>query len=146
MYLSTTAKTIFKAKLKTAEPGEPLFEYWARGSAERDLKAAWKRARRDALEKAKRKGRVLTGWPERISFNDLRRTFCSAMTTAGVPMQHCAELMGHASSDMVQFVYARLAPDSLHAAVDMLPGLDVTAASNKPRASKPPKLRLARAA
>jgi integrase len=107
VYLSPAAAEVFRVKLAKARPGEPIFEPWPSGL--RDIKAACKRAK----------------VPE-TSFNDLRRSFCSIMATQGVPMQHCAKLMGHTSLDMVSQVYGRLAPQSLHDAVARLPALTVT--------------------
>lgn len=119
VHLNTTARAIFKEKLKIAKPGKPIFEHWA--SADRDLRAAYERARETAAKALRIRIEELTDWPDDLSFNDLRRTFCSLMATRGVPMQHCAKLLGHKSLDMVMEVYSRLTPESLQAAVDTLP-------------------------
>lgn len=122
--LSDTATALLRHKLRNAAPGRPLFEPWP--SAARDLTAAYERAKTaERLRLGLDLSEPLPGWPEHISFNDLRRTFCSMMATAGVPMQHCARLLGHASLDMVMLVYARLAPESLQDAVDQLPALAI---------------------
>lgn len=121
--LNVTALAVFKAKLAKGQPGRALFEHWA--SADRDLRAAYLRARVTAATALGVTVSDLEGWPSDLSFNDLRRTFCSLLATRGVPMQHAAKLLGHASLDMVMEVYAQLAPDSLQSAVDMLPALHV---------------------
>lgn len=56
-----------------------------------------------------------------VTPNDLRRTFASWLANAGVPQQQARELMGHASTAMLDKVYARLAPQTLHTAIAMLP-------------------------
>ena len=103
--------------MKDSQPGVPLFAPWSNGSCIRDLKAACKRAK----------------VPE-CSFNDLRRTFCSLLANAGVPMHIAAELMGHQSLDMVMRVYARISLDTKKTAVAKLPKLIVTkGVTNKSR-------------
>lgn len=122
VWLSATAVEIFRRKMEGKPRGLPIFEPWDK--VDRDLKLAWRRARRSLIENAKRRGEDLeAALPLSISCNDLRRTFCSLMASAGVPMQHCAKLMGHTSLDMVMEVYGRLTPESLESAVDALPTL-----------------------
>lgn len=58
---------------------------------------------------------------ERVSANDLRRTFCSWLCNAGVPELTVTRLMGHTSSAMVRRVYAQLAPSTLEDAIARLP-------------------------
>lgn len=107
--LSPSARAMFETLLPSAEPDRPIFSIWSTGSCIRDLKAACKRAELPPL-----------------CFNDLRRTFCSLMWSAGVSPQHCAALMGHKSLDMVTRVYGRLSAKSLQSAVNTLPILSVT--------------------
>ncbi len=57
-----------------------------------------------------------------VSPNDLRRTFASWLAQAGVPLKVIAELLGHASTRMVELVYGHLAKESLRGAVARLPG------------------------
>jgi hypothetical protein len=61
--------------------------------------------------------------PHSLSLNDLRRTFCSQMAKAGVPLQTCADLLGHTDDTMVKRVYRRCAPALLQAAMDMMPAM-----------------------
>lgn len=63
---------------------------------------------------------------DRVSANDLRRTFCSWLCNAGVPELTVTKLMGHSSSAMVRRVYAQLAPSTLEDAVLRLPVVAVT--------------------
>lgn len=122
VWLSETAVEIFRRKLRGKPPGQPIFEPWEK--VDRDLKLAWRRARKSLVEAARARGEDLeAALPMSLSCNDLRRTFCSLMASAGVPMQHCAKLMGHKSLDMVMEVYGRLTPESLESAVDALPAL-----------------------
>jgi integrase len=52
---------------------------------------------------------------------DFRRTFCSWLAQAGVPMLATARLMGHGSTKMIERVYAQLAPQTLADAIARLP-------------------------
>lgn len=115
----------YRHKLKDCDPTTPLFEPWP--SARRDINAAWKRARRTLIQRrldsndkrgADHLNMIL---PRSLCLNDLRRTFCSQMAKAGVPLQTCADLMGHTDDTMVKLVYRRCAPAQLQAAVAMLP-------------------------
>jgi len=58
-----------------------------------------------------------------FSHNDLRRTFTSLLASAGVPMLQLSRLLGHASTAMVQAVYAQLDAASLRDAVAQLPAV-----------------------
>jgi integrase len=59
---------------------------------------------------------------ERVSPNDLRRTFASWMKQAGVDSYAVASLMGHSSARMVELVYGRLDQRALFHAMGALPG------------------------
>lgn len=125
VWLSQTAIEIFRRKLEHSTPGQPLFEHWAPGRASEELARAWKRARKNLIAS----GAPASKLSETLSFNDLRRSFCSLMASAGVPMQHCAKLLGHSGLDMVMRVYGRLSDESLIAAVDALPAIDLSTVS-----------------
>lgn len=113
---------LFKRRLRVVEPGQPLFKEW--GSGNRDLNANWVRARiallerrRDKRERAELDARL----PKTLTFNDLRRTFCSLMKNAGVLEQDCAALLGHADTAMVKAVYGKTKMETLSKAVAKLP-------------------------
>lgn len=98
--LSDDALEVLKRRAK-ARPEGVLFDPW--GKMHRDLRAACKRAGIAAA-----------------SPNDFRRTFCSWLAIAEVPMLTCARLLGHASTKMVEQVYAQLDTGALRAGVDVL--------------------------
>jgi len=58
---------------------------------------------------------------DRVVCTDFRRTFCSWLAQAGVPMLTTARLMGHGSTKMIERVYAQLAPATLADAIARLP-------------------------
>lgn len=90
--------------LQRRQARTPMFDAWLPGNADRELRR-W--ARRAHLEP--------------ISFNDLRRTFCTTLALAGVPPLHLMHLMGHTSTRMIERVYARIKTgDHMHAAVAKL--------------------------
>jgi len=62
---------------------------------------------------------------EPVTANDLRRTFCSWLCSAGVSELMAAKLLGHASSRMVRLVYAQLSEASLREAISRLPRITV---------------------
>lgn len=90
----------------------PLFSEW--GSGNRDLMLAWKRAR------AKLNDDEL---PHRLTFNDLRRTFCSLLRNAGVSLEDCADLLGHADITMVRQVYGHASKKTLKSAIAKMPSM-----------------------
>lgn len=55
-----------------------------------------------------------------VSANDLRRTFCSWLAQAGVPLLVTVRLMGHKSARMVERVYAHFGSDDLQDAIGRL--------------------------
>lgn len=122
--LNTVMLAMFERRMRNARAGAPLFTDW--GSGNRDLKANWKRARASLLEHAPTKearADLDATLPESLTFNDLRRTFCSQMKNAGVSFEDCAELLGHEDIAMVRRVYGKTALDTLHAAVAKLPAM-----------------------
>jgi integrase len=79
----------------------------------------WHNIRRD-LADACAKAKI-----DRVSPNDLRRTFCSWLANRGVNTLAAAKLMGHASTRMVEQVYAQLHDDTLSQALGALEGLSL---------------------
>jgi integrase len=130
--LNAVLLEVFERKMRDAKVGEPLFEPWP--NARRDILAAWKRARAqliaDATEPGTKAARELATeldatLPHKLTHNDLRRTFCSQMAKAGVPLQTCADILGHEDIAMVRAVYRRVAPAELQAAMDMMPAMSL---------------------
>lgn len=113
--LSDEAFEVF-ARRAQARPEGPLFDDW--GKLHRDVSAACRRA---GIEKA--------------SPNDFRRSFCSWLALAGVPMLTASRLLGHASTKMVEQVYAQLSREAMHDAVAKLnkPKADPTVAAKRGR-------------
>lgn len=106
--LNDTMMALLRKRILATKGSEPLFTEW--GSGNRDLNAAWTRARK-----------IFADAPESLCFNDLRRTFCSLMKAAGVSADDCADLLGHADITMVRQVYGKVQLDRLHKAVATLP-------------------------
>lgn len=134
--LNAVMQEVFKRKLKDADPEKPLFEPW--GKSDRDLKAAWRRARQNLIQRrldqgderaAKRLNMVL---PTSLCLNDLRRTFCSQMAKAGVPLQTCADLLGHTDDTMVKRIYRRCLPSQLQPAMELMPAMALPVVPLKP--------------
>jgi len=96
-----------RAVLLSRRGRKQMFEPWEAGNADRDLRLYAKRAELGPL-----------------SFNDLRRTYATTLAAAGVPILHLMHLMGHASTRMLEKVYARVGTgDHMHEAVKNLPRL-----------------------
>lgn len=94
------------------------FSEWHSGN--RDLNSAWKRARAKLVSNDADLDETL---PARLTFNDLRRTFCSLMRNAGVSFEDCADLLGHEDITMVRQVYGRAASKTLKAAIAKMPSM-----------------------
>lgn len=117
---------VLARRMRDGSPGEPLWTDW--GSGNRDLRANWARARKwliDQEESVGRKELLMATLPNRLTFNDLRRTFCSLMKAAGVPEDTCADLLGHSDVEMVRAVYGRTSMATLHKAVAQLPSIQL---------------------
>jgi hypothetical protein len=108
---------IFAANFVAALRG-PLPTYL--GNMNRDMAAACKRA-----------------GIERVTMNDLRRTFGSLLVQAGVPPHLVGKLMGHATSAMVEKVYGRQTPQALGSLVDQ--ALKTSAGSTDNEDQEPPE-------
>jgi integrase len=102
--LAPEAREALEWRVRKARGDEPLFPVWVNCNR--------------ALERACKRAKV-----PRVSPKDLRRTFCSWMAQAGVPMKTCAEMMGHSSTRMVDLVYAKIGVDSKRDAISKLPRL-----------------------
>lgn len=131
--MAPAVETVLRRRIEALGPGKqnaPVFPYW--GKVQRDLYAACLRielrlnpgwvARGEDLANRSKKDRVRPPVPfDPVTCNDLRRTFASWLAQAGVPLYDAAKLMGHASIQMLERVYARLAPENLRTAIDRLP-------------------------
>lgn len=98
--MADDALEVLRRRAKMHKTG-PLFPEW--GKLHRDMKAACKRA---GIAPA--------------SPNDFRRTFASWLAIAGVPMLTTSRLLGHASTKMVEQVYAQLDRGALYEGVAVL--------------------------
>lgn len=104
-------RPVLARRAATGRPGQPLFERWESGNADRDLRRAGIKAGVGP-----------------ISFNTLRKTFATQLVLAGISSHHVASLLGHTDTRMVDRVYGRLRTgDHLVAAVAMLPTLSLKA-------------------
>lgn len=124
--LNDVMVALFKRRLSGTQAAEPLFIEW--GSGNRDLKSNWHRARARLIMLAKtqrEKADLDAMLPTSLTFNDLRRTFCSQMRNAGVSVDDCAKLLGHEDRAMVELVYGQTAMDTLHKAVAKLPAMQL---------------------
>jgi integrase len=77
---------------------------------------AWPNVRRD-LEAACERAKI-----DKVTPNDLRRTFASWLKQAGEDSYAVAKLLGHTSSRMVEMVYGRLDERAMASTVARLPG------------------------
>ncbi|HEX2678758.1 MAG TPA: tyrosine-type recombinase/integrase, partial [Polyangiales bacterium] len=84
-------REIVERKLRSAKRGEPLFERWNPGNADRHLRLAAERAGLGP-----------------ISFNDLRRTFATVLARDGWTALQLRPLMGHSTTRMLDQHYARM--------------------------------------
>jgi hypothetical protein len=98
------------------------FSEWHSGN--RDINTAWKRAHAKLVSNDADLDETL---PRRLTFNDLRRTFCSLMRNAGVSFEDCADLLGHEDITMVRQVYGRAAKATLKAAIRKMPAMEYDA-------------------
>ena len=89
-------QALLKRALKLAFEGEALFDPWL--NITRDLDVACTQAR-----------------IERVSANDLRRTFGKWLRTRGVSPDLIGEALGHVDERMAKRVYAKLTTDELGA-------------------------------
>ena len=60
------------------------------------------------LDEARRRAKI-----DPLSFNDLRRSFCTTLLEHGVPEDITRRFLGHTSTSMVRQVYGRTRPSSL---------------------------------
>ena len=105
------------ARAENLDPDEPLFSEW--GNVRRDLADACKRA---GIEK--------------VTPNDLRRTFATWLAEAGVPELVVASLMGHTTSQMVRKVYAKIGSKAKREAIALQPSFSQVLVSDE---AQPPK-------
>lgn len=117
--LSPTAREVFARALKGAKRGQPVFAPWP--GINRELREGWRDARAWLTETAGEDS--VAGTPIDLKPNDLRRTFCSMLAAAGVPLHVCADLMGHKSLTMIMQVYRQVCPSANADAVAKLPAL-----------------------
>jgi integrase len=132
--LNRTMVEVMRRKLDAAEVWtDPLFVPVK--NLDRMLKQAWRQARFRLLTAAPTKverSKLDATLPRSVCCNDLRRTFVSTLCRAGVPAHACADLLGHASVDMVLTVYRQVDPQSLHDAVARMPPVTLPV-TGKPR-------------
>lgn len=124
--LNDVTYEVARRRMRHVLPGHPLFTEW--GSGNRDLKANWRRARAWLLTQcatARDRARLNALLPRALTFNDLRRTFCSLMKNAGVSFDDCAALLGHEDVAMVKLVYGQTQMATLQRAMDKLPAMTV---------------------
>ncbi len=123
-----------KGSRRTFAIPPPLMKYF-RSVRERTgpVVVPWRNVRRDLAAKCKNLG------IQRVSPNDLRRTFASWMKQAGVDSMAVARLLGHTTSRMVELVYGHLNDETLKNAVSTLPELPKALPKAPKAKKKPPK-------
>ena len=99
----------------------------------------WRNSWRD-LARACRRADI-----ERVSANDLRRTFASWMKQGGEDSAVVARLLGHSSTRMVDLVYGKLNDENYKTAVARLPALALPPVSSEWVAERAPTERAERA-
>jgi len=102
--VSPVQRSLEYALEHAAGDGDALFQPW--GNVRRDLASACERPK-----------------IERVSPNDLRRTFANWYVAAGMPLFPIAQAMGHKDTRMLERVYGRQSPDQLAAAFSRALGL-----------------------
>ena len=103
-----------ESKARGGKPAGYVVEHW--GNVRRDLAAACERAS-----------------IERVTPNDLRRTFASWLKQRGVDSLAVSKLLGHSSTRMVELVYGQLDSATLRRAVDEMPRVQVPRGAPTPR-------------
>lgn len=108
------------AKSRRLVPLHPLLsQVLARGRrASGVIVGEWLNVRRDLAAACARAG------IDKVSPNDLRRTYASWLKQAGVDSAVVARLLGHSSTRMVDMVYGQIDGGTLARALNMLPGGD----------------------
>lgn len=132
--LNESAYEVLHRRLEGVPAGVPVFSEWASGN--RDLQAAWERAREKLVAANADLDAEL---PTSMTFNALRHTFCSLMKNEGVSADDCADLLGHEDRTMVIQVYGHAALSTLRKAVNKLPRM-ICPASENAQPSNPPAM------
>jgi integrase len=76
----------------------------------------------EGVKSAFRRAREAAGMPH-VQFRDLRRSCGTLLIQAGEPLHVVSRILGHASVQVTERVYAHLAPRQLHASLDALTAL-----------------------
>lgn len=133
MPMPAQTRAILERRMRGAAPEKQLFERWDNANANRALTRAAQQAGLASGPGAK---------PERISFNVLRASFCTELVLRDINLKKIANLMGHATTAMVERVYARLRVDDLQSAMQDTATYPTEAPA--PRKGRPPGSRNAR--
>jgi integrase len=97
--ITPISKPILELAVSGLPEGQETYRRW--GNRLRDLKAACKRAKVPL-----------------ISFNDMRRSFCTWHWEAGVPNHLLAKYMGHTTTELVDRVYGKPSVEGVKALTD----------------------------